>query len=290
MDAMDTNGGNGSHLKTLIDQNSLQLPPGFDSKSAKKVLDGETLVRNTTPLRFSAKDCGNGKSRVPNVYSMNLDYGSDEDEDDDDGGYGIGFSGKTPIDPNLSQPVYRAKKFGKVYGDGDDISAGYQDSGFRPKKFVKIEGKSNPNFGWDDDAYNGVDGNGEYWVKVPSEMNSVPIGFRGKSSGKVDRNSNPNLDPRVSNGGGGGRGKRERGGPVAEMVSSIRVLGEGFMKMEKMKMEMAKEIEKMRIEMEMKRNAMFLESQHQIVDSFVKGLLEKKKNKKKVKETESVDS
>ncbi|KAM7478061.1 hypothetical protein LguiA_026274 [Lonicera macranthoides] len=60
--------------------------------SVKKVLDGDTLVRNSGPLRFSAKDCRNGIFRVPNVYSMNLDYGSDEDDDDDGGGgYGIGL-------------------------------------------------------------------------------------------------------------------------------------------------------------------------------------------------------
>ncbi|KAM7497877.1 hypothetical protein LguiA_022291 [Lonicera macranthoides] len=66
---------------------------------------------------FSAKDCGNGKSRVPIIYSTNLDCGSNEDDDDDDGGgggYGIRFSGKTLIDPNLSQLISRAKKFRKV--------------------------------------------------------------------------------------------------------------------------------------------------------------------------------
>lgn len=49
------------------------------------------------------------------------------------------------------------------------------------------------------------------------------------------------------------------------------------MKVEKMKMEMAREIEKMRIEMDMKRNELILESQRQIVDAFVAVLMEKKK-------------
>ncbi|KAM7487070.1 hypothetical protein LguiB_024554 [Lonicera macranthoides] len=83
----------GSYLKTTIDQNFLQLLPGFNSKSVKKVLDGETLVRNSGALRFSAKDCGNGKSRVPIIYFMNLDCGPDEDDDGGSGGggYGIGL-------------------------------------------------------------------------------------------------------------------------------------------------------------------------------------------------------
>ncbi|KAK4432385.1 hypothetical protein Salat_1000600 [Sesamum alatum] len=53
-----------------------------------------------------------------------------------------------------------------------------------------------------------------------------------------------------------------------------------FVKMEKAKMEMAREMETMRMEMEMKRNEMLLESQKQIVDAFVKGLFELKKSKK----------
>ncbi|KAM7483505.1 hypothetical protein LguiB_008088 [Lonicera macranthoides] len=65
------------------------------------------------------------------------------DNDDDGGGYGIGFYGKTLIDLNLCQPVYRLRKSGKVYGDGDDLDGGYQNSGFKSKKFVKIKGKLN---------------------------------------------------------------------------------------------------------------------------------------------------
>ncbi|GKD49014.1 hypothetical protein Tco_1277990 [Tanacetum coccineum] len=48
------------------------------------------------------------------------------------------------------------------------------------------------------------------------------------------------------------------------------MLGDGVMKMEKMKIDMALEIERMRMESEMKRNQLILESQKQIVDAFVK--------------------
>ncbi|GKE92468.1 hypothetical protein Tco_1573563, partial [Tanacetum coccineum] len=48
------------------------------------------------------------------------------------------------------------------------------------------------------------------------------------------------------------------------------MLGDRFMKMEKMKIDMAREIERMRMESEMKQNQLILESQKQIVDAFVK--------------------
>ncbi|GKA15137.1 hypothetical protein Tco_0694884 [Tanacetum coccineum] len=55
------------------------------------------------------------------------------------------------------------------------------------------------------------------------------------------------------------------------------MLGDGVMKMEKMKIDMALEIERMRMESVMKRNQLILESQKQIVDAFVKGLIETRK-------------
>ncbi|KAL2927537.1 Trihelix transcription factor ASIL2 [Bienertia sinuspersici] len=71
-------------------------------------------------------------------------------------------------------------------------------------------------------------------------------------------------------------GKRERekdkGDKVAtEMVEAIRVLGDGFLRMEMMKMEMMRENERIRIENEMKRTQMFLQSQQNLVQGFLKG-------------------
>lgn len=76
-------------------------------------------------------------------------------------------------------------------------------------------------------------------------------------------------------------GEVKRGDPVSEMVSAIRVLGDGFVKMERMKMDMAREVEEMRMEMEMKRTEMILESQQRIVDAFAKGIAEKRLKKVK---------
>ncbi|OVA19816.1 MADF domain [Macleaya cordata] len=121
-----------------------------------------------------------------------------------------------------------------------------------------------------------------------------------KNYGRFDENPNPTFIPnpisspspnlRFMNGSswtksgserssGGKRGKPEMD-PIAEMVSSIRLLGEGFVKMEQMKIEMTREVEKMRMEMEMKRTEMILESQQRIVDAFAKGFSAKKKVKR----------
>ncbi|GMI73892.1 hypothetical protein like AT2G44730 [Hibiscus trionum] len=83
-----------------------------------------------------------------------------------------------------------------------------------------------------------------------------------------------------------GSGKRERDA-VAEMVSAIKVLGDGFVRMEQMKMEMAREIETMRMEMEMKRTEMILESQQRILEAFAKAVSERKKKIKRMPSPES---
>ncbi|KAL1562045.1 trihelix transcription factor ASIL1-like [Salvia divinorum] len=56
------------------------------------------------------------------------------------------------------------------------------------------------------------------------------------------------------------------------VVEAIQALGEGFMRMENMKMEMAQQIEEMRTEMELKRTQMILDSQRRIVDAFARAI------------------
>ncbi|KVI00542.1 uncharacterized protein LOC112520291 [Cynara cardunculus var. scolymus] len=67
--------------------------------------------------------------------------------------------------------------------------------------------------------------------------------------------------------------------PMDEMVAAIGKLGDGILKVERMKMDMAKELESMRLKMEMKRTEMILESQQKLVDSFSTTVMEKKKKK-----------
>ncbi|KAJ8565540.1 hypothetical protein K7X08_008116 [Anisodus acutangulus] len=74
---------------------------------------------------------------------------------------------------------------------------------------------------------------------------------------------------------------KKAGDPIAEMVAAIKVLGDGFVRMERMKMDMARELEEMRMEMEMKRTEMILESQQRIVEAFAESLSEKKHKKAK---------
>lgn len=136
-------------------------------------------------------------------------------------------------------------------------------------------------------------GNG-FRVKTPANWNSPPLGFRSKNHGSFDGNStNFNFGSRVFDGcssytsnlgfekrSGGAGLKREIDDPIAEMVSSIKLLGEGFIRMEKVKLEMAMEMEKRKMEMELRRNEMILESQQQIVDAFVQMFMVEKNKKR----------
>ncbi|XP_043717343.1 protein FIP2 [Telopea speciosissima] len=145
-------------------------------------------------------------------------------------------------------------------------------------------------------------------LRIPSLPTSAlpPVtGFRSKGFDRVvdgNSNANRNHNPRYLNGcspstssfgrrtdggrGLGGGGVKRDFNPVSEMVTSIKLLGEGFVKMEQMKIEVAREIERMRMEMEMKRTEMILESQQRIVEAFAKGL----SGKKKIKRLHSPDS
>ncbi|KAL6494144.1 hypothetical protein OROGR_032053 [Orobanche gracilis] len=61
---------------------------------------------------------------------------------------------------------------------------------------------------------------------------------------------------------------------IREVAAAIQKMGEGFMRIEKVKMDMAREMEEIRMEMELKRTEMILESQQRIVEAFVKGISE----------------
>ncbi|KAL8088933.1 uncharacterized protein LOC141697212 [Apium graveolens] len=294
MDAMENGStpGSGSNQVTIVDHNS--VPLGFNLKNSKKVdnftslnVDHEGVLsrggfnvkgvgeRNSTPSGFRLKNSGKidvklgvGGYRVPTGYPLYFDGGSDEEENNGQ------FEG-SPSD-------YRPKKFGNGGIRIKNLSGEQlMPTAVRSRKVEKVV-----DYESDDGGYEG--GDGDYWGKVPSDRNSAPSGTRQQFNVKTDRNPNPNFDPRFMNGfasqarsnldrksdssGGVKRGRN----PIEDMVSSIKLFGEGFMKMERMKMDMAKEIEKMRMDMEMKRNELLIESQQQIVDAFVKGFSEKK--------------
>ncbi|XP_057820392.2 trihelix transcription factor ENAP1 [Cryptomeria japonica] len=75
--------------------------------------------------------------------------------------------------------------------------------------------------------------------------------------------------------------------PLSELASVVRSLGEGFMRIEQMKMEMQRDNERLRMEMEIKRTEMILESQQLIADVISKAL--SSSSKKKFKKLQSPD-
>lgn len=76
--------------------------------------------------------------------------------------------------------------------------------------------------------------------------------------------------------------KRNKGDDgLSELVAAIHALGEGFMRMEKAKMDMVQQIEEMRMEMELKRTEMLLESEQRIVESFAQAISERSSKRAK---------
>ncbi|XP_056173914.1 trihelix transcription factor ASIL2 [Syzygium oleosum] len=142
-------------------------------------------------------------------------------------------------------------------------------------------------------------------IKIPTGVSIAQPGVNyrkfdkkfnmGPAASDVNPNFSPNFGPNFgggsASGGYGARVTREMSGmgkrarvkdPLEEMVGAIKVLGDGFVRMEQMKMEMAREIESMRMEMEMKRTEMILESQQRIVEAFAKAVAERKKKAKRM--------
>lgn len=253
--------GDGYALKTIIDQNLLKLkinsnngvnslensPPNF-------MFNHALAPKNSEKINFA--------NRVPNGYCSYMDMGSNKEEQPHDLEFTSGFRMKNGIS-------MKAKRTGRIIGDVN----GFDQGGIKGGNFVM-----NPSFDCDEGSeYNGSNASDGFHMRNMGVSSS-----RRSYSGNVEQ---PNLDSRFSPGlskfgkKGGGVGVKRGRDPVEEMVLSIKLLGEGFMKMEKMKMEMAKEVEQMRMEMEMKRNEMILESQKQIVEAFVKVLSEVHKNK-----------
>jgi hypothetical protein len=76
--------------------------------------------------------------------------------------------------------------------------------------------------------------------------------------------------------------KKEEGGAVAELAAAIKSLGDSFVRVERMKMEMVRELEGMRMEMEIKRTQTILDSQQMIVKAFVNGLSNNEHKKMKM--------
>ncbi|KAK8650257.1 hypothetical protein V6N13_139903 [Hibiscus sabdariffa] len=240
--------------------------------------------------------------KLKNHGKMHGNYGSNLGFDHDFSGgsspnfdFDHKFRGGVKLQGNrdfVTQGVKRFKSNGRIGNDygsmadfdhsfsqGDDIvgefplktlgGKGFMNMGFKPRN----HGSSNIDQDYDNDLEEYVDEGTRFQAKVSSAWDSVPQGFHLKKHHGVDYGvlngfascSRPGLG--VKNGSGGIN-------PVAEIASSIKFLAEGFVRMEKMKMEMVKEIEKTRMEMEMKHTETILESQEKIMDVLAKAMLE----------------
>ncbi|XP_071703118.1 uncharacterized protein [Rutidosis leptorrhynchoides] len=205
-----------------------------------------TLAANSTNHHSPNFDSRFLNQNPPNsMYLNNWDNSNQEDDNDNEDGY--------HVDPTIHYKHHKNSN----YAGGIRMKSPVSE--LAPRKFGKVVQDHE------------VDDDGEMWVKVPRTTNANT--FQGNYQNE-NNNRNPNLNP-------GKQGmKRGNGDGVHEVVSAIRLLGDGFMKMEKMKIDMAREIERMRMETEMKRNQLILESQKQIVDAFLKGMIETRKQPK----------
>lgn len=201
-----------------------------------------SVVQNLVTLASSSSNHGpDFDSRVSNSYMNNWSTHEADNED----GYLVD---STYNEPSI-HPIYKNQKISPFNGRirvKPSIPSHQEPA---PRKFSKVVHEHE------------VDEDGEMWIKVPRNTNLL------QGNHQTENSCNPNFC----------QGKKRGNGGIHEVVSSIKLLGDGFMKMEKMKIDMAREMEKMRMETEMKRNQLILESQKQIVDAFLKGVIETRK-------------
>ncbi|KAJ7952596.1 Trihelix transcription factor ASIL2 [Quillaja saponaria] len=270
-----------------------EVPPGFKAKRSKHS-DG-----SSGPSLGLFDDYGSG-STIKGLGGRNGTTAGfrnkiytkiNDDSDtiiDSNWNLGSGSVAKSQSDQNSAPRGLRYKNYATYVDDnpstpcgfplktlGDRISA---PSAFRPKNYVSAD--------WHGTKYQN-DKQGVFHTKNLGVKNFGPPGFKPENYARVN---GPDIYNRFFHGcpSSTRSGFRKKSSanrvegemdPFAEIVSSIKMFGEEFLKLEKMKMEMAQEIEKMRMEMEMKHNEMMLESQQLIVDAFAKALTETKKVK-----------
>ncbi|XP_075641170.1 uncharacterized protein LOC142612880 [Castanea sativa] len=246
------------------------------------------------------------------------------DNSDSVPGFGNGISIKTLSDRNSISQALTAKNFSKVGGsfnaDHEFYRKSRRGSGveslvgqnlvapqeIRSRSYSTVTDSCSSKLDFDENV-------GGFPVRTLGERNLVPPGFEQKNSVKLGEKFSPEfkhkhrMDYAIDKRGGNSvnsrispknsnfesknrnvlRKKREVVGSFAAVVSSIKMLGEEYVKVETMKMEMAMEIEKMRMEMEVKRNEVILESHKLAVEAFLNAMFDRKKKKVKVV---SVDS
>lgn len=168
-----------------------------------------------------------------------------------------------------------------------------EDIGFYPKSVRNGYGLSgNGGSGVNVCSWNRIPGRGHMISQTPLTMYNKFVGdystpktsdvanfggFKDGSVGRFGMGKNENAE-RVEI-------KKESDDPAMELVGAIKALGDGFVRMERMKMDMVREVEAMRMDMEVKKTEMILESQQRILESFMNAVSEG--NNKKAKRMRS---
>ncbi|CAH9114122.1 unnamed protein product [Cuscuta europaea] len=252
MDAMENGTQVSAAARSNPDQDEHHMAQGFGLKT----LIDQNLVKLKLNNPMEDSNPNNYASRVPNGYGSHLDVAS---------------SKKQHVEAAAALPLEKA------FPIKTRVNAIPLPVGFKPKRsdFNNCEMK------------NGFDRGGggrhlnltEYEDRIdPSEEYLMRL-LEQRNSGHVSR-GNLRFQRSAAGTGGGVKRERESRSNSDQIASSIRFLAEGFIKIENMKMEMAKEMERMRMEREMKQSEMILESQKQMLDVFGKVLHEINNNKK----------
>ncbi|XP_015579264.1 trihelix transcription factor ASIL1 [Ricinus communis] len=222
-------------------------------------------------VHFKRMDAMEKGPQAKTDYNSESDNEDEKEDDDDDANQGFYMENQ-----RNGGSVLNTRSIHKLYRNGIGVNTGSNmnsgasasasaASGFRIRIPTGVSiAQPAPKF---------------YDQKYGVNPNSIPKpNFGGAGSGSVSGSGL--ASGRVLRGSDEIGKKRERD-PMEEMVAAIKVLGDGFVRMEQMKMEMAREIETMRMDMEMKRTEMILHSQQRIVEAFAKAFSEKKKKKPK---------
>ncbi|MQL80272.1 hypothetical protein Taro_012725 [Colocasia esculenta] len=130
-------------------------------------------------------------------------------------------------------------------------------------------------------GFNGLGGRDALEFRIPKASRSKVIGHHdGAAAAKAKPRNGwffkgfsgaPRWSAAETMGKGGELRKKKKGALVWEMVAAVKMLGDEFTRVEEMKMEMVRDMEKLRREMELKRTELMAHSQRQLLD-YVTGL------------------
>ncbi|KAL6557305.1 hypothetical protein OROMI_017655 [Orobanche minor] len=146
------------------------------------------------------------------------------------------------------------------------ISRGFPESNGAASVRIKIPGLVNPGPSL---AQNPNNPNPRFINSAYSKFSRDGFNDKGEMRKKI-----PKID-------------RDKDSGLCELAAAIHSLGDGFMRMEKVKMDMVRQVEEMRMEMELKRTEMILESERRILDAFAKAITEKSPKRAKRNSPES---